>query len=189
MARNYGAPLLVSAQRLQIAWRSWPHAFQYTLLLSGGAAMVLWLAAGLSTRATLDPLHPIYSVAMARAALSRAPQLWLNRPLRLRAILASACELDIYPASNTCRSFQPAMFDADATAGATPFPVVLGRQGTGMAFLRRLPLVSRMVPAPQLLQWGTAAVYQVQLRAGTSRYCHAPACYEALLLDAAPGAP
>ena len=53
-----------------------------------------------------------------------------------------------------------------------------------LASWRRLPLVGRLVPPPQRPQWGTLAVYRIQLQGRPSGF---PGGDDAVLLDAAPG--
>jgi hypothetical protein len=57
-----------------------------------------------------------------------------------------------------------------------------------VAVLRRLPLLRGLVPAPQALRWGAVATYRVRLQAIPESICDSDICFEALLLDAAPGA-
>jgi hypothetical protein len=72
---------------------------------------------------------------------------------------------------------QPAYVLPVAWAGPDPLP----------AFLRRLPVLGTLVPAPQVPRWGAVATYRVQFRVRAAA-CPSPPCYEALVLDAAPGA-
>jgi hypothetical protein len=55
-----------------------------------------------------------------------------------------------------------------------------------LAVVRRVPLMGGLLPAPQELDWGEVATYQVELRATPDGPCGDGACYEALVLDAAP---
>jgi hypothetical protein len=52
-----------------------------------------------------------------------------------------------------------------------------------LTVLRRVPLVGGILPAPHVIRWDVVAVYRVYLR--VERPCGG-ACYEAVLLDAAP---
>jgi hypothetical protein len=54
--------------------------------------------------------------------------------------------------------------------------------GPMMAFLRQVPVLQTVVPAPQAIRWGAVAVYRIRLQ--VERPCGA-ACYAAVLLDAA----
>jgi hypothetical protein len=55
-----------------------------------------------------------------------------------------------------------------------------------LALLRRLPLVGRLVPGPQLLRWGRPAIYRVQVQDAAGRSPNATRHYAAVLLDPAP---
>ncbi len=178
--------------RPQTTDRADQRALLYTVvLLPVGVVLVsslLWAAvAGLSRPASPRASDAIYTVAAVRTGLEHAPGAWVNRTVRVRAILAQDCNVDLYPLDQVCRTLQPALFDADATPGAAPFPVVIAPLPPHLLFLRHFPLVDQLVPAPQYLQWGTAAVYRVQFRAEAHPKCHATTCYEALLPDVAPG--
>jgi hypothetical protein len=62
-------------------------------------------------------------------------------------------------------------------AWATPDPL--------LAVVRRVPLLSGLLPAPEAVNWGTVATYRVQLRVMPDKPCGDTTCYEAMLLDAA----
>ena len=56
--------------------------------------------------------------------------------------------------------------------------------------MRHLPLLGRLLPAPQIIEWGTPTVYRIRLDAVSCFTPDTPICYEAILPDAAPwGAP
>lgn len=152
-------------------------------------ALLLWAAsAALSTWPRTGAAGPVTTVAAVRAGLRHAPRSWMNRPIYVRAIVDVACAFALYPGTYTCGTLQPAMFDAEGTEGAAPLPVVLLPQQRNLLLLRRLPLAGQLVPPPQALLWGRAAVYRVEVRAAAHPGCHPATCYEALLLDAAPAA-
>jgi hypothetical protein len=71
--------------------------------------------------------------------------------------------------------------------GAGLLPVSMGKPNPLLAALRRLPLLGRLMPPLHTVRWGAVGTYQVYLRAAPSGACAAPPCYQALLLDAAPG--
>jgi hypothetical protein len=60
--------------------------------------------------------------------------------------------------------------------------------GAVLSFARRIPVLSSMLPDPQVLHWEVVYTYRVRLRAGPFPFCGIGPCYAALLLDAAPGA-
>ena len=52
-----------------------------------------------------------------------------------------------------------------------------------LAFLRRLPLLQRVLPAPQQGRWGVYTVYRIQLLPPHRSPCTPNPCEDALLLD------
>jgi hypothetical protein len=57
------------------------------------------------------------------------------------------------------------------------------------AFVRRLPVVDHLLPALQVVDWGSVSIYRVRLSVATCDAYQPPPCYAARLLDAAPGLP
>jgi hypothetical protein len=55
-----------------------------------------------------------------------------------------------------------------------------------LAWLRRVPVLGTLLPAPQVLHWGVVATYRVRLRAIPESSCGSVVCFEAVLLDSAP---
>jgi hypothetical protein len=125
---------------------------------------------------------PVYSVRMLRAALAQAPEPWAGRTLLVRGVVKGCPYLRPGP----CASWPPALTDP-AEAASPPdaelLPLAWGSAPPWVAFLRRLPLLSAVVPAAQAPRWGALAVYRVQVRALRCGAAQSP-CYEALLLDA-----
>jgi hypothetical protein len=62
----------------------------------------------------------------------------------------------------------------------------VGSQDSVLAFLRRVPLLSGLLPALQAVRWEGVATYRVELRTMPGAPCGAAPCYEVLLLDTAP---
>jgi hypothetical protein len=147
------------------------------LMLAGGLALVV------STVST-GAFAPVYTVSELRVGLADHPHVWLGQTMLVRGVaLGLAC-----PPNASCVVAWPALGDADATRPDSTLPLSMGPPNSLLALLRRLPLVGRLVPAPQLLRWGRPAVYRIQVRdtAGTSP--KGTRHYEAVLLDpAAPG--
>jgi hypothetical protein len=124
---------------------------------------------------------PVYTVAALRTHLAQDPEAWVNRPLRVRA-LAEICSTWLGSvAASPCIDTQPVL--ADPAPTGVSLPLAWGSAPPVVAFLRRLPLLSAVVPAAQAPRWGALAVYRVQVRALTCGPAQPP-CYEALLLDA-----
>jgi hypothetical protein len=121
---------------------------------------------------------PVYPVAKVQAGLAHQPGVWVGRTVRVRGI-AGVCLASDHPQS--C-SHGP-MYLMDAIRSDAVLPLVQGRQDAVPAFLRRLPLVGTVVPAPEVLQWYTIATYHVHLQ--IEQLCPST-CYTAVLLDTAP---
>jgi hypothetical protein len=153
------------------------------------AALGLVLVAMLITRPFGWPFHrsPVYSVADLRSHLEADPRRWLGRTLLVRgAAIAGGCR----EAAGTlvlCTSWRVFLTDPGPTLAGAVLPLVSASPDPWLSSVRRLPLLGSVLPPPQVVHWGQVAVYRVRLRspAGTSGES---ASYEALLVDAAPGA-
>jgi hypothetical protein len=149
-------------------------------VLLGGSSLLL-IAAVSSASA------PVYSVATVQAALIRSPGAWIGHIVRVRAVAHDPCVTRMRGANSTCISWRPALLDPSASGAKAALPLRGASRPPLLAALGRLPLVSPRVPAPQAIRWGALATYLVRLRAAPPTVCGTPRCYEALLLDAAPG--
>jgi hypothetical protein len=169
-------------------------AHRHALRLSlGGLA-----AAGCLTAALLALARdhgPSYTVSQVQAGLAHDPRAWTNRTLRLRGVAtavgcwvtAAGLGEDGMKRTDWCPPPRFVLGDADPTAVAA-LPLAWTSPDPLLAIGRRVPPLSALLPAPQAVDWGEAAVYRVRVLAQTQTYCGARVCYEALLLDAAPGA-
>jgi hypothetical protein len=130
---------------------------------------------------------PVYTVAALRAQVAQDPEAWMGRTVQVRA-LASVCTAWLTAAHvSPCLNWRPALTDPHDDGDA--LPLVSGPVPPPVALLRRLPLIGQMAPAPQSPRWDGMDVYRVQLHALSCGPPQQPECYEALLLDAAPGLP
>jgi hypothetical protein len=147
------------------------------LVLAGGLALVV------STLSTgVGAFAPVYRVSELRAGLADNPHAWLGHTMLVRGVaLGLAC-----PPQASCVVFAwPTLVDADATGPGRSLPLSMGPASSLLALLRRLPLVGRLVPGPQLLRWGRPAVYRVQVRDAAGTSPNGTRHYEAVLLDPA----
>jgi hypothetical protein len=130
---------------------------------------------------------PVYTVAALRAHLAHDPAAWLDRPLRVRA-MASVCPAwDEAAHGSPCQTWVPALSDPSVTDGAEALPVVATPASPLVAFLRRLPLIGSVLPAPQQPRWDSLGTYQIQLHAVACDLKAQQSCYYyARLPDAAP---
>jgi len=147
------------------------------LVLAGGLALVV------STVSTGGgALAPVYTVSELRAGLADNPHAWLGHTTLVRGVaLGPAC-----PPNASCVFAWPALVDADAAGPGSSLLLSMGPANSLLALLRRLPLVGRLVPGPQLLRWGRPAVYRVQVRDAAGTAPNGTRHYEAVLLDPAP---
>jgi hypothetical protein len=146
------------------------------LVLAGGLALVV---STVSTGA--GAFAPIYTVSELRAGLADNPHAWLEQTVLVRGVaLGPAC-----PPNASCVFAWPALVDADATGPGSSLLLSMGPANSLLALLRRLPLVGRVVPGPQLLRWGRPAVYRVRVRDAAGMSPRRTRHYEAVLLDAA----
>jgi hypothetical protein len=128
----------------------------------------------------------IYTLTALRTQLQREPLAWLNKTVHVRALLTSCRDVAPVAGSSPCQDRQVALLDPQATHRTWKLPVLLGSAPPMLTVLRQVPLLGDLVPAPQVLRWGTAAVYAVQLRRAPCSQPGGPACFAALLLDAGP---
>jgi hypothetical protein len=78
------------------------------------------------------------------------------------------------------------LMNREASGGRPGLPLAWGSADALLVFLRRLPLLGNLLPAPQRLHWGEVATYRVRVQAIPGSSCGSGACFEAVLLDAAP---
>jgi hypothetical protein len=129
-------------------------------------------------------LRPVYTVAQVQDGLAHHLGDWLGRTVQVRGVAVLCLSLDAQQASPFCG--QGTTWLLDAGENNRGIPLVWGTQDGMLAFLRRLPFVSRLVGPPQSLRWGLLATYQVQPHAAGSARRSTRPCYEALLMDAVP---
>jgi hypothetical protein len=116
-----------------------------------------------------------------RAAVAADPAALVGHTVLVRgAIIGGWC-----PATASCVFGRPALVDASRGFAMGWLPVAVGRASGLLALLRRVPLLSRIVPGPQQVQWGATRVYRVELRVASGYTCGTGPCYDALLPDAA----
>jgi hypothetical protein len=147
------------------------------LVLAGGLALVV------STVSTgVGAFGPVYTVSELQAGLADNPHAWLGHTVLVRGVaLGPAC-----PSNASCVFAWPALVDADAPPLRSFLPLSMGPANPLLALLRRLPLVGRLVPRPQLLRWGRPASYRVQVQDAAGTSPNGTRRYAAVLLDPAP---
>jgi hypothetical protein len=120
---------------------------------------------------------PIYTLSTVRAALAQGQRGLLDRPLRVRAVVG-VCTIR----ASACFDWQPVLVD-DRRGGADG-ALPLRWTPTLLTTLRRLPLLGRLLPAPQPVRWGTSAVYRLAFHVLPGAMCGVQPCYQVDLLDA-----
>ena len=147
------------------------------LVLAGGLALVVFTVSH-----GVAAFGPVYTVAELRAGLADNPHVWLGHSVLVRGVvLGLSC-----PPNASCAFALPVLIDADATGPGNYLPLSVGPANPLLALLRRLPLVGRLMPGPQLLRWGRPAIYRVQVREAVGTSPRETRPYEAVLLDPAP---
>lgn len=150
------------------------------------AALLPWRG-GASLAWPIGPEYaaPVYSVATLRADLAREPRAWVGRTVRVRA-RPEICPREIEDEGMGCGSWRPTLVPPTVSDPGDFLLLVRGPGDPLLTTLRRLPALGRLLPAPQVVNWGAVAVYRVRLRvAGCDPY-EPPPCYVAALLDPAP---
>jgi hypothetical protein len=150
------------------------------------ASLGLVLAAVLAVLALDRPFHrsPVYSVADVRSHLAQDPRRWLGRTLLVRGEAnVSGCR-EAAATLVLCAPLRAYLTDPSPAPAVAVLPLVAARPDPLLTLVRHLPLVGSVAAPPQVVHWGLAAVYRVQLRmlAATS----GGRAYAAVLLDAAP---
>jgi hypothetical protein len=147
-----------------------------TVLLALG--LLAGLGRGVCAAVLFPPTTHIYSVRQLYHALQAEPAVWLQRTVVVRAVPVIC---------TPCGDWLPGLVDPEPHPQAQFFPLVPGGPARWPAFLRRLPLLDRLAPSPQVLVWDRPAVYRVQLRRITCLQASRQVCVAAVLLDAAFG--
>ena len=125
-------------------------------------------------------LGPVYTVAQLQQAVARDPDGWAGRQVLVQGQIVTYHTWSP-PDSIVTRL---ALVDPGRSDSILPLFLQWGSPDPLLASWRRLPVVGRLVPPPQRPQWGTLAVYRIQL---PSRPSGLPEGADAVLLDAAPG--
>jgi hypothetical protein len=136
----------------------------------------LSLAAGWSIQSRAGP-DPVYSVAQVNTYFADNPRAWRGRQIRVRGI-GGGCIPWVAPRDAPCVDEGPELVELRAGTLVAALPLICGQDPPLPRYVRELPWLGRLLPAPQMLHPGTLAVYRIQLP-------RIPG-YEALLLDSLP---
>jgi hypothetical protein len=125
-------------------------------------------------------LGPVYTVAQLQRAVARDPDGWDGRQVLVQG-RAALYRTWSPPDSIVTRL---ALVEPGRSDSSVPLSLQWGSPDPLLASWRRMPLVGRLAPRPQRPQWGTLAVYRIQLHGQPGGF---PGGDDAVLLDAAPG--
>jgi hypothetical protein len=123
------------------------------LRITIGLAAAAW-AAHASVQSTSQ--GPVYSLAEVRGQLTRDPQEWLGRIVRVRA-RAQLCPPEIADAGVGCSPWHPVLAPLEASDPTEPLPLVRGSGFSLSAFVRRLTLLDYLLPGLQVVDWGSVS--------------------------------
>jgi hypothetical protein len=108
---------------------------------------------------------PVYTVPQIRTVLAHQSTPWVGRTVQVRGILEGPFVFcaDTRP----CPPATLGLIDTeDQTLGPDHYlPVTTEAEATPLRLLRRIPLLSAFVPAPQPLQFGRMAIYTLRVTA------------------------
>jgi hypothetical protein len=128
--------------------------------------------------------RPVYSVVELHANLTRRPAAWVGRIVWVQGLaVASGCQTWPAPEGTDCRDWRQGIADPRRVE---VLPLAEGVPNPLLAILRRVPLLSTVMPPPQQLRWGAVTTYRVRVRLAPASSCSILPCYEVVLLDAAP---
>jgi hypothetical protein len=126
--------------------------------------------------------------------MARDPGEWVGRTVWLAAEAEQCIQYVKVDGHTVCAGWQDILVDPGARIpapnliAAPSLPFARQPENPALAVLRRLPLLSQILPAGQQPQWGLISTYRVWLRANAQGMCSTPRCYSVVLLDALPGA-
>lgn len=143
---------------IRSAW----HATLWTVAPLVGMVGVLGLVRSAHAVAAYGP---VYTVTALRAHLAQDPHGWVGRPLWVQSLVISSVRLH-GPDVGSIVVEQPQLLDP-AAPDAT-LPLVEARAAPLWAWLRHLPLLGGLLPAPQCVYWQTLARYRIMLRESAS---------------------
>jgi hypothetical protein len=138
------------------------------------------LLAGGTVGASMSDHHDqtrVYTVAQLVTGQAHDPRYLANRRVLVRAT-AGGCIPWAAPKDSPCLDEGPELVEVRAGTLVAALPLICGRDRPLPRYVRELPWLGRLLPAPQVLHPGTLAVYRIQLP-------RIPG-YEALLLDSLP---
>lgn len=118
------------------------------------------------------PPDTVYTVTQVRTGMVHRPRLWLGRTVLVRA-LASPLGTSCPPSIPSCTNV--VLADSNPILANTPTLVAIAARPDQLrSMLRRVPLVDRMIPDPQQVDWGEFRTYRIYLSAQSFTPCIPP---------------
>jgi hypothetical protein len=133
------------------------------LLVGGGMCLGLPFTSVSLDLPVLAGGAPVYTVGQVEAGLARDPEAWTDRTFLLRgtAIVAECPHfVAICGPLIVGGDRPPSMWDR--------LPLAAQVGPSGLAFLRRIPVLSSILPRAAVIRWDVPATYRVHLRAAAS---------------------
>jgi hypothetical protein len=135
--------------------------------------------------------EPVYTIAQVRAGLAHHPAAWVGRSVLVWArVMADLPLAGVVPPGTIpglhlqLEPAWPHMSPVLWVRPQSPAPWIRPpHPAPWLAFLRRLPLLRRVLPGPQQGRWGVYTVYRVQILPPHRSRCAPTPCGDALLLD------
>jgi hypothetical protein len=130
------------------------------------------------------PQGPVYSVAQLQASLADHPQAWVGRTVWVRGLAEGCLAARGAPPLLSCSRWPAYLVDAGEVGIGGTLPLAWGSQDGVLSFVRNVLQVGGLLRPAPTPQWWTLDTYRVRL---SRTVCAIAPCYEAMLLDAAPG--
>ena len=137
-----------------------------------------------ATIAASDGRHQgdVYPLSMVWDHLQRDPGHWLGRTIRVRAVAEPCPWWDRFERAQHCAGLQVVLIDADGAAPAAPLPLEPPATHPLVTTLRRLPLLGRLLPRPDVITLYATARFRVRLEPLPPGACGRSPCFAARLL-------
>lgn len=140
--------------------------------------VVSWMP--LSARGRAARREPLYTVAQLSTYLTAQPGQWVGRVVQVRAVAVVVPQW-LSHGSLPFKRMVPRLVDP-AGGGDLPgdLALVCGPEDRVFGALRRVPLLGRLLPPPQVLVWTRPTIYRIRLEVARDP---GDAPYAAVLLD------
>lgn len=123
----------------------------------------------------------IYNVRQLKAIFAHNAMAWNGRVIRVRGLVSPQAYLPNCPIGRTCPQWAN-LFDPPIRLGYVPAPAMSLAPDPvpWLITLRGLPVIGRIIPGPQQVDWRHPATYVVQI---VVRHCRPTTCIYARLVN------